>query len=229
LGKQIKKRMKRIRTSKSIKRIKTGVTRIKQSKSAERVRSSVKHINKKARIEESQRIKNFIKLPDYFTLANAFSGIISALFAFNGYFLTAISFMFISVILDKLDGAIARKIQRKGDFGKEIDSLADIIAFGVAPVIFGMTLLSSSGLDISIKSSPLTIIAFLLFLGAGILRLARYNVTNMQGYYYGMPITLNSLIIPLVYLFDTNLLFYPYIYLLLAFLMITPFKVKKLF
>jgi CDP-diacylglycerol--serine O-phosphatidyltransferase len=209
-------------------RIKKRIKKIKQSKPAQKVSRSVKAVKKKARIEESQELKQFMKLPDYFTLANAFSGILAIFLAFYEYFLAAIFFMFLSVILDRLDGAVARKIERQGNFGKEIDSLADIISFGVAPVVFGMTVMSVGGVEVSLKSAPFILISFLFFLGAGILRLARYNVTEMKGYYYGMPITLNALIIPFVYLIHTKVEFYPYIYLILGFLMIIPFKVKKI-
>jgi len=87
-----------------------------------------------------------------------------------------------------------------------------------------------------IKPFQLTfgIIAFTVFLFCGVLRLARYNITDMKGVYRGMPITLNGIIIPAIYFIGSIFYplayakFFPYIYLLLGILMVSSLKVKKL-
>lgn len=164
------------------------------------------------------RITRLIKFADVFTLTNVIFGIISILFAVKGWFNTASIMLVLAVFSDYLDGKVAKIMQQQNEFGKELDSLADTISFGVAPAIFGFALIQT----------PLAIISFTIFLFCGILRLARYNIMNLKGTFQGMPITLNGIIIPLIYFLDTPIKFYPYIYLILGILMVSSLRIKKL-
>ena len=168
------------------------------------------------------KIMRLIKFADVFTLTNVIFGIISVLFAIKGLYNTASIMLILAVVSDYLDGKIAAAMRQQNEFGRELDSLADTVSFGVAPAIFGFSLIQT----------PLAIISFTIFLFCGILRLARYNIMNLKGAYQGMPITLNGIIIPLVY-FLRNILhieirFFPYIYLVLGILMVSSLRVKKL-
>jgi len=96
--------------------------------------------------------------------------------------------------------------------------LADTISFGVAPAVFGFSLMQT----------PLAIVAFTIFIFCGILRLAKYNIIDLKKEYEGMPITLNGLLIPLIYFLRVPFDFYPYIYLILGVLMISSLRIKKL-
>ena len=60
------------------------------------------------------------------------------------------------------------------------------------------------------------------------LRLARYNIMEFKGAYYGMPITLNGIIIPALFFAGLPIKFYPYVYLVLGILMVSSLKIKKL-
>jgi len=211
--KRINEKVKRQR-----KKIEERIQKVKDSKHTKRVQAGVKKVKQTARIEESQEIHHFMGLPDYITLGNALAGTLSMILSFSGKFNFAIILMFVSLVLDAFDGAVARKLNKVSNFGKQMDSLADLLAFGLAPVVFGFMQIRTS----------FAMAAYLAFIAAGLLRLARYNVTKMKGYYYGMPITLNALFIPLIFILNVPLLFYPYIYIILAFLMITPFKIKKI-
>jgi CDP-diacylglycerol--serine O-phosphatidyltransferase len=108
-----------------------------------------------------------------------------------------------AVLFDGLDGRVARMTGTSSDFGRELDSLADVITFGVAPAMlawtWGFHLLPTSELpDWRIKLTQLGAIASFLFLVAGASRLARFNITtNAQPsnpgrpgkkYFVGMPI-----------------------------------------
>ncbi len=108
-----------------------------------------------------------------------------------------------AVLFDGLDGRIARMTGTSSDFGKELDSLADVITFGVAPAmlawVWGFHLMPPVLLtDWHIKLTQLGAIASFLFLVAGASRLARFNITtNAQPsnpgrpgkkYFVGMPI-----------------------------------------
>ena len=164
------------------------------------------------------RIWNLIKFADIFTLVNVIFGLTAIFFAINGNYLFVTIFLFLAVIADYLDGKLARKLNQENVFGKELDSLADTISFGVAPAIFGFSLIQT----------PLAIVSFTIFLFCGILRLARYNIMDIKGGFAGMPITLNGIIIPLVYVARLPIDYYPYLYILLGILMVSSLRIKKL-
>ena len=117
-------------------------------------------------------------------------------------------------------------MHQQNTFGKELDSLADTVSFGVAPAIFGFSLMQSSS-NLHQLRITFGIIAFTIFLFCGILRLARYNIMDMKGTFQGMPITLNGIIIPLAYFLNVPIKFYPYIYISLGILMVSSIRIKK--
>jgi len=126
--------------------------------------------------------------------------------------------LFLAVVADFVDGKVAVKLKQQNTFGRELDSLADTISFGVAPAIFGFTLIQT----------PLAFAAIAIFLFCGVLRLARYNIMHVKESFEGMPITLNGIIVPTVYLFHVPVNFYPYIYIILGVLMVSSFSFKKI-
>ena len=180
-------------------------------------KSEFRLVRKKRDLDEF-KILRLIKFADVFTLTNVIFGIISILFAIKGWYSTASLMMVLAVISDYFDGKIAKTMGQQNEFGKELDSLADTVSFGVAPAIFGFVLIQT----------PLAIISFTIFLFCGILRLARYNIMNLKGAFQGMPITMNGIFIPLAYFLHTPIKFYPYIYLVLGILMVSSFRIKKL-
>ncbi len=184
----------------------------------------IRYFRQKPKKAEEFHFKILLKLPDYITMLNALCGFIVIFLSLYKIFLISCIFMLMCVVFDYLDGRIAREIGREGNFGKELDSLSDIVSFGVAPTVFGLSLLQES-------ITYLGMIAIFFFIVCGILRLARYNIIEMRGIYYGMPITFNGVIIPLIYFssywFGFSLWFLPYVYLGLGILMIGPFKIKK--
>ncbi len=180
-------------------------------------KSEFRLVRKKTDLDEFKMLR-LIKFADVFTLTNVIFGIISVLFAIKGWYNTACLMMVLAVVSDYFDGKIAKIMGQQNDFGKELDSLADTVSFGVAPAIFGFTLIQT----------PLAIISFTVFLFCGILRLARYNIMNLKGAFQGMPITMNGLLIPAAYFIDTPIKFYPYLYLVLGILMVSSVRIKKI-
>ncbi len=140
-------------------------------------------------------------LADLFTLANAFSGMVSIL-AMMSYLLTpepwrvglALGLLPLALVFDIADGRIARRSSQISEFGRELDSLADIVSFGVAPVVVAYGLGMRGGLDVLI---------LIFFVGCGISRLARFNITAAQlsdekgkvRYFEGTPIPSSLLLI----------------------------------
>lgn len=113
-------------------------------------------------------------LPSMFTVANMFCGWACIVYAMRGDFVTAAPFIGFAMVLDLLDGRIARATGATSDFGVEFDSLADIVSFGVAPA----TLVFAWGLE------PLGRLGWavgFLWLTAVAVRLARFNIQGKEG------------------------------------------------
>jgi CDP-diacylglycerol--serine O-phosphatidyltransferase len=113
--------------------------------------------------------KGIYVLPNLFTTANLFCGFYSAIASMKGMYEIAAVTILIAVVLDSLDGRIARMTHTTSKFGGEYDSLCDLVTFGVAPAI------------LTYNWSLLTYgkwgwLAAFLFVVCGALRLARYNV-----------------------------------------------------
>jgi len=175
-------------------------------------------LTRRTDISDFFRISSLIKVADIFTLINILFGLVAIFFAIRGDYTFAIISLLLAVVADYLDGKIARKLNQQNVFGKELDSLADTISFGVAPAIFGFSLIQT----------PLAIVAFTIFLFCSVLRLARYNIMQAKESFEGMPITLNGIIIPGIFLFNVPVNFYPYIYIVLGILMVSSFSFKKI-
>jgi len=174
-------------------------------------------LTRRSDISDFFRISSMIKISDLFTLINVVFGLVAIFFIIQkNYNFAMISFI-LAVVADYFDGKVARKLKQQNTFGKELDSLADTISFGVAPAIFGFSLIQT----------PLAIVSFTIFLFCGILRLARYNIMHIKEGFEGMPITLNGVIIPAMFLFKVPINYYPYIFIILGILMISSLRVKK--
>jgi CDP-diacylglycerol--serine O-phosphatidyltransferase len=173
------------------------------------------------------KISGIIKVADFFTIANLLSGVLSIFFAINGNLFVAALLLVIAVFFDWVDGKIARlnkQTELQKQFGKELDSLADIVSFGVAPAVCGFAL----GLQ-----QWWQIIILLFFVGAGMLRLARFNVTQNEGFYEGVAITVNGILFPLLfglnYLFPISAYYITAMYVAMAVAMLSTYKIKKVF
>lgn len=128
--------------------------------------------------------KGIYVLPNLFTTANLFCGFYSAIASMKGMYEIAAVTILIAVVLDSLDGRIARMTHTTSKFGGEYDSLCDLVTFGVAPAIllYNWSLLSFG------KWGWL---AAFLFVLCGALRLARFNVqigVIDSRYFNGLPI-----------------------------------------
>ncbi len=131
---------------------------------------------------------NDIRVADIVTAFNALFGFLGIYFVFSDLQLSAL-FLFVSVIMDGLDGAISRI--ELSLLGEDLDSLADIISFGVLPSLM-LIAISDSWVYYSIAG---------LFLVSGMIRLARFNILKIKDEFVGYPITASALFIgSLVYL-----------------------------
>ncbi|WP_185867238.1 CDP-alcohol phosphatidyltransferase family protein [Blattabacterium cuenoti] len=126
-------------------------------------------------------------IPNILTLSNLFCGCISIIFLRSKNFdYSAIATLF-SIIFDFLDGFFSRLTKNENPFGKELDSLADMVSFGIVPSIIVFSLLE--------KKSPIPFIEYLAFLISIIsaCRLARFNITPHKNYIKGLTTPINAL------------------------------------
>lgn len=122
-------------------------------------------------------------LPNLFTTASLFSGFYAIVAAMNGHFENAAVAIFISMILDGLDGRVARMTNTQSAFGAEYDSLVDMVAFGVAPALVAFTM------NLQSLGNAGWIATFIYVAGAA-LRLARFNTqidVVDKRYFIGLP------------------------------------------
>ena len=131
-------------------------------------------------------------LPNLLTLANAFCGLLAICKGIDALQLgqsdparfysnmeTACLFVFIGMVLDALDGKVARMVGGASNFGAELDSFSDMITFGVAPAILAKILIEHEGPLYGWEFNPrLTLVAACVFSIMAILRLARFNLEN---------------------------------------------------
>src|SRR3954465_4708958 len=113
-------------------------------------------------------------LPSLMTMGNMFCGYACVVYAARGEFETAAPFIGFAIVLDMLDGRIARLTGTTSEFGVEFDSLADIISFGIAPAILSF----SWGLN---SLGRLGWAAGFLFVATAAMRLARFNIEWAPG------------------------------------------------
>ncbi|NOQ63805.1 MAG: CDP-diacylglycerol--serine O-phosphatidyltransferase [Methyloprofundus sp.] len=122
-------------------------------------------------------------LPNLFTTAALFSGFYAIASAISGQYEKAAVLIFVSLVLDGLDGRVARMTNTQSDFGAEYDSMADMVSFGVAPaIVMYLWTLSSLG--------QAGLIGAFIHLAGGALRLARFNTqlgTEDKRYFQGLP------------------------------------------
>lgn len=156
------------------------------------------------------------------TLANLALGGFAIIVGLNGNLNLSLLLIFIAAFADRFDGMVARKFNIESDLGKQLDSMSDIISFGVAPA-----LLLYQGILFEFGAPGAFFTVF--YIGCGAFRLARFNISESNGFFTGLPITaagclatLSFLAIP--YLPPQALLFF---LIFLSFLMVSTFTIKK--
>ena len=135
--------------------------------------------------------------PNFITLSNLFCGIISIICTFENHLAWASIFIFIGIFLDFFDGFIARILNVTGEFGKQLDSLADMVTSGLVPGIIMFNLLTKNQniLDLSLSSVLVPFFGLVLTLGA-CYRLAKFNIDTRQlNSFIGLPTPAMSLFV----------------------------------
>ncbi len=138
---------------------------------------------------------NKVSLGDLFTLANGILGFFAITFILDRDFLGAMNLILLSMIMDGMDGYMARRFGSKHTRGQVLDSISDSISFAFAPALLVYAEFHTG--------DPLQSIAALIcavaFLAAGLFRLARFSVGGYQlSYFIGMPAPAGALVVVLV-------------------------------
>lgn len=126
-------------------------------------------------------------IPNIFTFINLSCGVISLLYTHLGNYILASIFILIAGLVDRYDGRVARFLQVSSELGKELDSLADLVSFGVAPSLLLYLLFELN------KFGPYGVLGVILLVTlpiCGAFRLARYNTSSFDGVFTGVPITI---------------------------------------
>lgn len=156
------------------------------------------------------------------TLINLGLGGFAIITGIHGQLHLSLLLIFIAALADRFDGMVARKLQIESELGKQLDSMGDIISFGVAPA-----LLLYQGI-LNLFGFP-GIFFTIFYIGCGAFRLARFNISENNGFFTGLPITAAGCLLTLSYLGIPYLPPYSFLFitLILSFLMISTFTLKK--
>lgn len=168
------------------------------------------------------------KLLNAFTMSGIVLGLIAiALFILLELFVVGSILLVLSAIIDRYDGKLARKYNIANDFGKAMDGFNDLISFIIAPVILIYQLNM-------MHSLILCVIGTLIFIIAGIFRLARFAVDNQNDTIQGLPTTLSGLILIIfvILIYINGLKVSQWIVfsglVILSILMVASFRIKKI-
>lgn len=164
-------------------------------------------------------------IPNIFTLLNLTLGILAIFSIINESYTVSALLILLAALTDRFDGQLARRLDAESELGKELDSLCDLISFGVAPAVL---IWSFQLVDFGI----IGIIIVVIFAISGAYRLARYNVMEFDGVYIGIPITMCGGIVALITLYsisyEANIYFVGLLMLFLSYSMVSKrIKLRK--
>jgi len=123
-------------------------------------------------------------IPNLITLGNLFCGLVAIVFSLNNNLYFAGTFIFFGAILDFFDGLSARLLKVSSEIGKHLDSMADMVTFGVAPGMIMFQMIKLSNID---ENSYIAYIGFIITISSAI-RLAKFNLdTKQTSSFIGLP------------------------------------------
>ncbi len=191
-------------------------------------------------------------LPNTFTLANLSLGVLAILVTASTDKISLIHpgediskiyfsclFLIAAAMFDRFDGKLARKFDATSELGKQLDSLADLVSFGVAPAVIAWKLHFAQAAVCLPFGRLLGCLAALAFPLAGALRLARFNLQEESDIFYGIPITLAGSLLTLFNLVSTflflkrrfgriNVISCLVLMAVMSFLMLSKLQLKKI-
>lgn len=165
-------------------------------------------------------------IPNSLTMSNGIFGFLSIISAAQYQFLYAGICIILAALADRYDGIVARRLGVESPLGKELDSLCDVISFGLAPAFL---ILSKVKVEYSTAIFVITLIIASAFLACGAYRLARFNISTMSnGFYTGVPITTCGGMLGLLSLFPLPNVLLVFLMAIFAYLMVSKLRIKKI-
>lgn len=142
-------------------------------------------------------------IPNFFTALNIVSGSIAIVYAFQSDLRLAFWFICLAAFFDFIDGGVARLLHTQSEVGKELDSLCDVVSFGLAPGVILFTIMRHAlNVPLPLNVSGLSFYSVLLLLSTVLIpvfsavRLAKFNVdTRQTDSFIGLPVPANALLI----------------------------------
>ena len=161
-------------------------------------------------------------IPNIVTSLNLVLGMLAIISALRGELAQSAILIVAAMLADMSDGRVARYFRVSSDFGKELDSLCDLVSFGAAPAILAYVFMLK---DYGFIGAAVAII----FALCGALRLARFNVntSNVKGYFMGLPIPGGGCVLATYVMTDVHLALpwiFPLLVLIFAYLMVSTVK-----
>jgi CDP-diacylglycerol--serine O-phosphatidyltransferase len=140
--------------------------------------------------ESTRRHRGIYLLPNLFTTAGLFAGFYAIVAAMNGRFEAAAIAIFVAMIMDGIDGRVARLTNTQSDFGAEYDSLSDMASFGIAPALVMYEWALGSMRDLGWAWGKIGWLTCFIYAVGAALRLARFNTrsgSTEAHYFQGLP------------------------------------------
>lgn len=141
-------------------------------------------------LNPTKRRRGIYLLPNLFTTAALFSGFYAIVASMHGRFESAAIAVFVAMVLDGLDGRVARLTHTESEFGAQYDSLADMVSFGLAPSLVMYQWALASMADLGWVPAKLGWLAAFIYAACAGLRLARFNAqigSADKRYFLGLP------------------------------------------
>ncbi len=167
-------------------------------------------------------IKIKAQLANAITLMNLGFGVIAIILIVKDLSHMSLVFIFLAALFDRFDGMVARRYDAESLFGKELDSLCDLVSFGVAPALLIY--------QTALTTAPwIGVIVTVLYILTGAVRLARYNVNEFDGAFSGLPITAAGVVLTLSFFLIPYMesLFFVVLMIILSILMVSNIRVTK--
>jgi len=177
-----------------------------------------------------KRVRTVAVLPVILTLGNCASGIIAIVNIFDARYESAAWFILLGMLFDGFDGRVARLIGEASNFGAQLDSLCDVITFGIAPAFLVLGVCKNQNIFGIEEPTKFLIAVNIFFIICTVLRLARFNVENHPDEKYhtsfvGLPSPGAGGLISAIVIYGTTktslVPFLPFITFILAFLMVS--------
>jgi CDP-diacylglycerol--serine O-phosphatidyltransferase len=176
---------------------------------------------KRIQVASTRRIRE--NVANAITIANLSLGIFSILFVLQQYYSWAAFLILCAVLTDRLDGQAARKMNITSEFGKQLDSLCDLVSFGVAPaVLIYSSVLFEYGMYGGFVSS--------IYIICGAFRLAKFNILEQTDIFFGVPITVSGGFMALSYFMINRLPQFSFVVItvFLSILMVSNIRFRKM-